>query len=172
MPKSDQLVTNFAIYEDAVEYLGTGEVEFPEIAFLAEEIKGAGIAGNIEAIVIGHLEAMTATFNFNTVTDAAIKLTEPRIHNIDCRVAQQVHDTRTGKTTQEAVKHILRTMPKKLAPGKAAVASPAEASGEHACYYYAMYKDGKKKIELDPMNFICYVNGTDYLKEVRKALGK
>ena len=35
-----------------------------------------------------------------------------------------------------------------------------------------MYKDGKKKIELDPMNFICYVNGTDYLKEVRKALGK
>ncbi len=114
MPKSDQLVTNFAIYEDAVEYLGTGEVEFPEIAFLAEEIKGAGIAGNIEAIVIGHLEAMTATFNFNTVTDAAIKLTEPRIHNIDCRVAQQVHDTRTGKTTQEAVKHILRTMPKSL----------------------------------------------------------
>ena len=99
-----------------MEYLGTGEVEFPEIAFLAEEIKGAGIAGNIEAIVIGHLEAMTATFNFNTVTDAAIKLTEPRIHNIDCRVAQQVHDTRTGKTTQEAVKHILRTMPKKVCP--------------------------------------------------------
>lgn len=172
MAKSDQLVVNFAIYEDGTEYLGMGEVEFPEIAFLTEEIKGAGLAGNLEAVVIGHLESMTTTFNFNTVSDAAVKLTEPRIHNIDCRVSQQIHDTRTGKTTQEAVKHIMRTMPKKFAPGKGAVASAAEASGEHACYYYAVYKNGVRKIELDPMNFICFINGVDYLKEVRKALGK
>lgn len=169
---ADQLITNFAIYEDATEYLGIGEVEFPEIAFLTEEIKGAGMAGNIEAVVIGHLESMTVTYNFNTVSDAAVKLTEPRIHNIDCRVAQQMNNTRTGKVNQEAVKHIMRTMPKKFAPGKGAVASPAEASGEHACYYYALYKNGVRKIELDPMNFICFINGVDYLAEVRKALGK
>lgn len=172
MPNVDQLITNFAVYEDAVDYYGLAEMEFPEITMMVEEIKGAGIAGNIEAVVIGHLEAMTVTFNFNTVTDASIKLLEPRIHNIDCRVAQQKHDTRTGKTSQEAVKHVMRTMPKKLAPGKAAVASPAEASGEHAVYYYAIFKNGTKVTELDPMNFICMINGVDYLQEVRKALGK
>ena len=87
----DQLVTNFAVYEES-----------PEIGFLAEEISGAGMSGKIEAIVIGHLEAMTVTYSFNTVSDAAIKLTEPRVHNIDCRVAQQLQDKRSGKISQES----------------------------------------------------------------------
>lgn len=29
----------------------------------------------------------------------------------------------------------------------------------------------KKVREVDQLNFICYVNGTDYLADVRKALG-
>lgn len=172
MPKADQLVNNFAVYENARDYYGLAEVEFPEVSFLTEEIKGAGMSGAIEAVVIGFLEAMTAKFNFRTVTEAAVKMTEPRIHNLDCRVAQQLHNTRTGTTSMEAVKHIMRTMPKKIAVGKAAPASTADVSGEHAVYYYAIYRNGKKEVELDPMNFICYINGRDYLKEVRKALGK
>ena len=74
MPKVDQLVNNFAVYEDAVDYIGIAEVEFPELAWLVEEIKGAGLSGNIEAVVIGHLEAMTAKFSFRTVTPAAVKI--------------------------------------------------------------------------------------------------
>jgi phage tail tube protein FII len=35
-----------------------------------------------------------------------------------------------------------------------------------------MYKAGKKVIEIDPINFICFVNGKDYLADVRTALGK
>lgn len=31
MPKVDQLVNNFAVYEDAVDYIGIAEVEFPEL---------------------------------------------------------------------------------------------------------------------------------------------
>lgn len=30
----------------------------------------------------------------------------------------------------------------------------------------------KKKLEIDPLNYIYYVNGKDYLADVRKALGK
>ena len=152
MPKVDQLVNNFAVYEDAVDYIGIAEVEFPELAWLVEEIKGAGLS--------------------RTVTPAAVKMNEPRIHNLDCRVSQQGYNSNQGQHKQESLKHILRTMPKKLAVGKAAVASPADASGEHAVYYYAIYRDGKKETEIDPVNFICLINGVDYLAEVRKALGK
>ena len=49
MPRVDELVVNFVIYEDAVEYLGMSEVTLPEIAALTEEITGAGIGGNVEA---------------------------------------------------------------------------------------------------------------------------
>lgn len=172
MPRVDELVNNFAVYEDSVEYLGMAEVELPEISALTEEITGAGIGGNVEAVVIGHLEAMTLTLNFRTVTDAVIRLNEPRIHVIDLRAAQQSENTATKKIDIDAMKYIMRVRPKKLAPGKVAVASPADASGEYAVTYYAIYKNGKKEVEIDQLNFIYYVNGIDYLSDVKKALGK
>lgn len=172
MPKVDQIINDFAVYEDAKEYYGTAEVELPEISFLTEELQGAGISGKLETVVIGFMEAMTAKFNFRTVTKATVKMTEPRIHNLDCRVAQQIHNSRSGNTETEAIKHIMRTMPKKVSVGKAAPASKADASGEHTVYAYQMYRNGKKEVDLDPMNYICEINGVDYLADVRKALGK
>ena len=39
-------------------------------------------------------------------------------------------------------------------------------------YKRQTYINGKKVRELDPLNFICYINGVDYLAGVRAALGK
>jgi P2 family phage contractile tail tube protein len=172
MPKIDEIITNYAVYEDAVEYLGMSEVTLPEVSMLTEEIKGAGIAGNVEAIILGHIEAMSTTFNFRTVTESAIKLCAPTVHKIDLRVAQQMQNTTTGTIETKAVKHILKLRPKKFAPGKVAPASAADSSGEYATSYFATYIDGKKMLEIDPLNFIYYVDGTDYLADTRKALGK
>ncbi len=168
----DETVVGFAVYEDAVEYLGISEATLPEISSITEEVSGAGIGGKLESVILGAIEAMTLTLNFRTVTDNAIKLHEPRAHNIDLRVAQQERDNRTNAIKIKQVKHILVVTPKKISPGKAATASTADVSGEYAVSYCAMYIDGKKKIEVDPMNYIYYVNGKDYLAPVRKALGK
>lgn len=172
MPKIDETVIGFAVYEDATEYIGISEVTLPEISSMTEEISGAGIGGKVESVILGTIEAMTTTFNFRTVTKNAIKLHEPRIHQIDLRAAQQQQDSTKGVTEIVRVKHILRLQPKKLNPGKLAAASTAEVSGEYATSYYATYIDGKKVLEIDPLNYIYYVNGTDYLADVRKALGK
>lgn len=104
MSKVDELVINYAIYEDAVEYLGTTEVTLPDLEYMTEELSGAGIAGNIEEIIIGHLNAMSTTFNFRTVTAAAVKLMEPRVHRIDLRVAQQRMNLRTSANEVSGVK--------------------------------------------------------------------
>ena len=167
--KIDETVIGFAAYEDATEYVGIAEVALPEISSITEEISGAGIGGKIESVILGAIEAMTTTLNFRTVTKNAIKLHEPRQHNIDLRAAQQQKDTVKGTTK---VKHILTLTPKKLNPGKVATASAAEVSGEYATSYYATYIDGKKMLEIDPLNYIYFVNGKDYLADVRKALGK
>lgn len=172
MSMIDELVVNFAIYEDAVEYLGMAEATLPDIEYLTEEMSGAGIAGSIETIIIGHLSAMTTTLNFRTVGTSAVRLLEPRIHKIDLRSAQQQMDNQTSETEVTTVKHVMKVKPKKTALGKVAAASAADVSGEYAVSYYAMYVEGKKVIEVDPLNFICIINGTDYLKKVRKALGK
>ena len=178
MPKIDETVIGFAVYEDATEYIGISEVTLPEISNITEEISGAGIGGTyciggkIESVILGAIEAMSLTLNFRTVTNNAIKLHEPRQHNIDLRAAQQQKDTVKGTTEVVSVKHILVVTPKKLNPGKVATAAAAEVSGEYAVSYYATYIDGKKKLEIDPLNYIYYVNGKDYLADVRKALGK
>lgn len=172
MPKIDETVIGFAVYEDATEHIGISEVTLPEISSITEEISGAGIGGKIDSVILGAIEAMSLTLNFRTVTNNAIKLQEPRQHHIDLRAAQQQKDTVKGTTEVVSVKHILVVTPKKLNPGKVATATAAEVSGEYAVSYYATYINGKKKLEIDPLNYIYYVNGKDYLEDVRKALGK
>ena len=50
MAKIDELVINYAVYEDATEYMGTTEATLPDLEFLTEELSGAGIAGHVEEI--------------------------------------------------------------------------------------------------------------------------
>ena len=172
MAKINESVINFQVYENAVEHYGMAEVTLPEISFITNEVKGAGISGTFESVILGHLEAMTLTLNFRTLVRDAIALLEPRNHQIDLRVAQQDNDTVSGQTKVVALKHVLVVKPKKLNPGKVTPASPADASGEYSVTYWATFIGGEKTLEIDILNFIYFVNGKDYLADVRKALGK
>lgn len=163
---------NFAVYEGANEFLGMSEITLPEFSTMAEEIKGAGIAGVLSGPFVGHLEAMKLGLNFRSVSKANIQLMEPRNHQIEMRAAQQKWNSSTGKNEIDTIKHVATVMPLKYAPGKIATASPADASGEYAVSYYALFINGERSIEVDIINFIFFVNGVDYLADVRKALGK
>lgn len=168
----DQVIVNYDVYEDSNRYDGTASVTLPDVAFLTQSLSGAGIGGNIEAVVAGHIEAMTLTMTFRTIQEEAISLTEPRRHQIELRASQQDENTVRGTLEQQSIKHTMIVIPKKLSGGQLAPHSTANASGEYAVRYWAMYIDGEKKLELDPLNYICMINGTDYLASVRKALGR
>lgn len=93
----DQSIINFKVYEDSVEYVGMAQATLPDLTALTQSISGAGIAGNVESVILGHFDAMTLGLNFRTVTDQSVKLSEPRRHTIDLRVAQQDEDVVAGK---------------------------------------------------------------------------
>lgn len=162
---------SYTVYEDAIEKLGVTEATLPDLEYMSETLSGAGIGGEIEEVLIGMMSAMTTTLNFRNVCPAAVSLAEPRTHKIDLRVAQQVTDSKTGDTKVVSVKHILKLKPKKTSMGKVATASAGELSGDYATSYFKTTYNGKTVTEIDPLNFICIINGTDYLAEVRKALG-
>ena len=168
----DSAVINFAVYEDGKEFIGTAKATMPDLSLLTVSHSGAGIAGNIEDVIMGHLDAMTLGLDFKTLGDNAFKLAEMRYHDIDLRVAQQEEDPVSGTIKVRAVKHFLRVIPKKTGGGGVAPASAADVSGEYAVRYWKTTIDVVKKQEIDPLNFICYVNGTDYLADVKTALGK
>lgn len=172
MPNFDESVINFAVYEDSVEYVGMAGVTLPNLAAIVQTLSGAGIAGNVEVPVLGHYDVMSLTLNFRTTTEHSVRLSEPRRHNIDLRMAQQIEDTVAGEVKVQSIKHVLVVVPKTDTGGTVAPAAPTNGSGEYSVRYWATYIDGAKVREIDPLNFICVVNGVDYLADVRKAIGK
>jgi P2 family phage contractile tail tube protein len=170
--KTSESVINYDVYEDAVNMYGTASVTLPDISNMTQTISGAGIAGEIESVILGHFSAMQMTINFRTVTEMAVKLTEQREHLLELRVAQQSMDSTAGVKTVDQVKYVAACTPKKLGLGSLAPASPSDASGDYSVRYIAGYIGGTKMLEIDPLNYICFQNGKDYLADVRKALGR
>ena len=172
MPNFDESVINFAVYEDGVEYVGMAGVTLPNLSAIVQTLSGAGIAGNVEGPVLGHYDVMSLGLNFRPTTEQSVRLSEPRRHNIDLRMAQQIEDTVAGEVKVQSIKHVLVVVPKTDTGGTIAPAAPTNGSGEYSVRYWATYIDGAKVREIDPLNFICEVNGVDYLADVRKAIGK
>ena len=167
----DQAIVNYAIYEDSREFLGTVDATLPNLNWLTTTISGAGIAGNVDA-VMPHLDAMNLSLSFRTATKESYSLAEHRRHNIELRASRQDEDPVSGELLQTPVKHVMVVIPKTMTAGRLAPASASDASGEYAVRYWACYIDGEQVLELDPLNYILKVNGVDYGAPVRRALGK
>ncbi len=116
MPRVDQSTINWAVYEDNTEYAGMAQATLPNLTALTQSISGAGIAGNVDAVILGHFDAMSMTLNYRTMTEQAVRLSEPRRHNIDLRYAVQDEDPVAAAVQVRAIKHILVVIPKTHTP--------------------------------------------------------
>jgi hypothetical protein len=171
MSKVSESTINFTVFEGGTQYYGMAKAKLPSISNIMQEIEGAGIAGKYESSILGHINAMTLGLNFRNPTEDAITLMEPREHTIELRVPVQELNRVSGRKLVTAFKHVFILTPKTLDLGEVAPAAAGNPSGEYAVRYWAIFIDGKNVLEIDMLNFIYKVNGTNYLAEVRKALG-
>lgn len=171
MNRMEEVVIGYRIYEDATEYRGIAKVTLPDIEFYTTTISGAGIAGEYEEAIMGHMKAMRMNMDFTNFGENAMALATPVDHTIDLREVQQARNMTAGKVEVIPVKHVAVVRPVKMSLGALETATPSNASGEYTVSYYARYVGGKKTIELDPLGYICMINGVDYLAPVRKAMG-
>ena len=165
----DQLTIDFAVYEGKKELMGIAKATLPDLSAITQSISGAGIAGNVDAVAVGHFDAMTLGLEFRATTAGIYKLAEPRKHTLELRIAQQKEDVALDST---GIKHIFVVIPKSTKMGSVAPASPTDGSGEYAVRYWKTTVDGNVVQEIDCINGKCIINGKDYLKSARKALGK
>lgn len=163
---------DFAVYENGSEFIGVASATLPTVGFITQSISGAGIGGNIDAVIAGFLDAMSLTFNFRSVSDAAAGLMSPVKHQLDLRVAEQYWNTTAAQKEVQADKYVVVVIPKTTNLGNVAPASAADVSGEYSVYYFAGFKNGQTLFELDPWNQKCVIGGVDYYAPVKKALGK
>ncbi len=171
MNQVPEKLINFRVYEDGNDLLGIADVELPSIESMTETVKGAGIAGEVDSPVLGHFGSMTLKLNWRTVTKPTVHLAKQKNHNLDLRGATQVYNAGTGEYKVSSLKVSVRCIPKTTELGKLDVGATADASNEFEVVYIKVSLDGKEIIEIDKYNYICKINGEDYLKNVREALG-
>lgn len=163
-------LTNFNIYNAGSKLVGTVDVEMPEIAYMTDTISGAGIAGEIESTVMGHLQSMTTTITWRTVTAAAATLAAPKVHAVELRGSQEIFDQAAGTKRAQPLRIAMRVQPKNLSLGSLEVGSTTGSESEFEVTYIKVNLDGSELIEIDKYNFICKIDGVDYLEDVRENI--
>ncbi len=175
MPKKTnpipEVLIGFRVYLDGEDLLGIADVELPELEAIAEEIKGAGIAGTVEAPVLGHYKAMTLTISWRTVTGNVSLLSQPKAHQLDLRGAIQVYDAGEGTYDSVPLVCVVKAIPKKTSLGKMGTGEAMDTKGEFAVAYLKIKLGDEVRVEIDPFNYICKIEDQDFLEKVKADLG-
>lgn len=166
-----ELLRNFRVYDEGNDLIGISDVEMPSLEAMSETVKGAGIAGEIDSPVVGHFSNMELKLNWRTVIKRNIALAAPKSYQLDLRGDQQVYDSSAGVYKTCALKVVVRGVPKTTELGKMDVGTGTGTSNTFAVNYLKVDIDGTTVIEIDKYNYVCKIDGVDYLSESREALG-
>lgn len=165
-------VIAYTMYEDSTEFVGTTQITLPDMSLLTQTVSGSGIAGEVEVPIMGQMSAMEMTIQFMTKTLYTIKAATPVTHLWEFREVQQTLGASSADTSVVGVKHVIKAIPKSMSGGTLKTASTSDPDITASVVYWAEYHDGTLYSEFDPINYICYLDGTDYAEPVRTALGK
>ncbi|WP_110933811.1 phage major tail tube protein [Paenibacillus bouchesdurhonensis] len=171
MKQIPEKLNNFMAYRNGSEYMGVADVDLPDLESLSETISGAGIAGEIESPTIGQFASMSATINWRVLERLNFKLARQESQHIDFRGSIQSHNSAAGMYDQIPIRVTIRGLPKNTPLGSLAVGATMDNSNELEVTYIKILYDGETVVEIDKFNFICIIDGVDYLAKVRENLG-
>ena len=166
-----ETVTNYELYKDATRYLGSAELELPDLEFQTADVSGAGIAGSFEAPVQGHTQSLELKIKWRTLTTRPLELMRHGAISLQARAAVQNYDTTGGNVAIRPLKIDFTGRTKGATLGSLKPAEQMENETTLELSYIKITYNNGMTLELDKYNYIYKVNGVDYLKDVRKALG-
>lgn len=162
---------NYNVYDDGERLLGTATIELPEIAYVADTLSGAGLAGEIETPVLGHLQAMQVTLNWNTIEESTLSMLANRSRTLTLRSSQQKLDTAAGELVSVPVKITIKSLPKSVSLGNLEMGAKTDSTSVLEVTYIKIDIDSATVLEIDKANYICKVGDEDLLSQVRSDLG-
>lgn len=163
---------NFDVYINGSLDSGLAEGNFPSLEAMTSEVKGAGIAGTVDSIVLGHFQSTTITLKWRTPPRNFWVLAQHMTHTLDMYAAIQHFEGSSGLITAVPLHVYARAVTKKNTIGDFVVGDGMNSETEHEVYYLKAELDHNVMLELDKVNYIYKVNGVDYLAGVRRALGR
>jgi len=151
--------------------LGTAEVTLPNLKPKTATLSGAGIGGEIEMPTPGQTESMELELSWRTINENLTELAGMKAHDLELRQANEEYDAGTGALGVRAVKINVRGLPKGADLGALKPADHTDSKTTLEIVYIKVTIGGERKVEIDKLNYIYYIDGVDYLESVRKALG-
>lgn len=160
---------DFRHYIDGFGYAGViAEVTLPKLALKTEDWRAGGMLGPMK-IDLG-LDAMEATITFGGLTDAALRQFGTGIHDgVLNRFAGAYQEDGSG--TVRALEVFMLGRWHEIDMGTAKVGADTSHKAMLNVAYYRMAVDGVDWIEIDLVNGVFIVMGTDRWAQIRAAVG-
>lgn len=166
-----EVLNDCFIYENGNMQPATGDVQLPKVENITQTLKGGGIAGEIESPTTGQYKSMQLTVNYRIPTIEFLKRHAPGVQKLEIRGANQYLNKNTSLHEHKEFKIVARGRTTTGDGGKMAAHSTYDSSITYELNYYKIMIDGKVLVEIDKFNYICVIDGIDYMKEIRAALG-
>ena len=162
-----KIIKNFNVYVDGRGYAGrVEEVTLPKLTIKTEEFQGAGMSAPVEIDMGMEKLEMDLTFaEYDKELFKLFGLTNGHEVSLTMRGVMQ-----TGRTDAEAVIINVRGYIKELDFDAWKPAEKGSLKCSVACNYYKLSVDGVELIEIDPVNMIHNINGTDLYSKAREIL--
>lgn len=160
---------NFNVFREGVSFMGVAsEVALPKLARKTDKLRSGGMNGEV-SVDLGQ-EAMEIEVTFaGHVAEVYKSYANAKADGVLLRFAGAYQNDQTGNV--DAVEVVVRGRSVEVDPGKAKAGDKTELKEKLALTYYKLISNGTVLVEIDLLNFIENVAGTDMLAAQRQALG-
>lgn len=165
-------INAYNVYNGKNKLVGlSDEVTLPDFEGLTETISGPGILGEIDEPLLGHFGASEIEIPFRTLNEEMWGLlAQGSAVNLTLRMSTQAIVESTMATDFMPSRIVIKGKSKGFTGGSVKQGQGTGSSVKVEVVYILIEVNNKKKFELDKINFIYKVNGTDLLAKVRKQV--
>lgn len=163
-----EAVNLFNVYNGTNRLVGvTGAVELPSFAFLTNTISAAGMAGEYDAPILGHVGSQKLKIPFGQIDEQEYFAMVESQTDIVLRASIQVRAVDTGVVDTVPMVITVRGATTEFEPGTIEKAKAMNASITKEVAYIKIVINNVVSLELDKFNSIFIVNGKDIFQKVR-----
>lgn len=157
----------YNLYTDGNKLLGVGEeYALPSFDAMSEKVSGPGILGEIDMPTPGMFGSQEDELSFLCFDENAMNVIQVgSSKELTLRAAEQT-ESDIG-TSDKGLRVVTRGLVKSIDLGKVKQGSPMDVKIKRELTYIMVESDGKTMLELDKLNGVYKVNGTDVLAKAR-----
>jgi uncharacterized protein len=165
-------VHGFNVYDGTSgnKFVGIATVTLSVLNYMVDELKGAGIGGTVELIIVGFLQKFGMQLDFHAPTQPYLELLAPTSRQIICRAGIQYQDDSSLQLLDIPQRIVATGYPKGLNLGKLDTGTKPGTLVDLSIVAIDVWFNNVKEISINPQQLVCQIGGTDYLANLRNMI--